>query len=391
MKARRRLRDLAIREIALCREGMHPGARIMLYKKRDGKPVTKTEDGEEPRGFRDHLESSRLMEIDSALDRRLHALLATTTEIMRADVSDREERVLAAVEEYAATMQRDVPELFAGRLAKWLNEWAGESQPSDDDVCAIVKSELGLAGLLPDEPSGGKVMQEFLKSLSERGRAALALVLGDRDPAEFFKGASEDVGKLVVGLLEKAAEWGPRIDTLEAELEKAKTPAVDPTSLESILKSVEDPVVKALIESQAATNKELGGMVADLQKAALRKGIDDFAKSLDALPDHKKIGDLLEKAHYGNFADQLKEIFTAANVAAQAGKILKELGVETTVGDAAPTADPGAAHAMLVAKAAEIRKALGAGNISDEKAYEMACEQNGDLYQVASQSPAVQH
>lgn len=380
------LSNLQIGEIAFCRSGMHPSAKIVLYKRRDGS-VKKEED--EPRSFEEHYQSSRLMEIDGAIDRRLHALLATTTEIMRADVDDREDRILAAVAEYATTMQRDVPELFAGRLAKWIKQWAGESRPSEDDVCAIVKSELYGAGLLPDKPKSGGGAMEFLKSLSERGRAALGFVLGNRDPAEFFKGTTEDVGKLVVGLLEKASEWAGRIDSLEADLEKAKKPPPDPTSLESILKSIEDPGVRAYVETQGAAVRNLGGKVTTLEKAARRKDLAEIAKSCECIPNENgALIDALEKADTAGILETIKTVLESANAQARLGKAFEELGIETVIGEGA-VGTPEEAHEALVAKATEIRKSEP--SLTAEAAYTKACERHGDLYLATRNVPPGVH
>ena len=386
-KAKRSLHDLNVREIAFCPDGMNPAARMLLYKARDRKPIELEKEEDDPRSFADHYESSRTMEIDEALDRRLYALLHTTTEIMRADVSDRESLILAAVEAYAETMKREVPELFSGRLAKWVNALTVDGRSSDDVVHAIVKSELERAGLLPDEPSGGEVMK-FLKSLSERGKAALSFVLGDRDPADFFKDTTDSVGELVAGLLEKAAEWADRIDGLETELAKAKEPPADPNSLESILKAIEDPGVRAYIEAQDAAMKKDRSDFADLRKTTRRKELALVVKSVECLPNENDA--LLEALIVADDAGILKTIeavLVAANEQAKLGKAFAEMGVETLIGDGS-VGTPDEAHEALIAKALEIRKALP--TLSAEQAYEKACETNSDLY-LASQKTTAAH
>lgn len=386
-RARRSLHDLRIREVALCREGMNPGARMCLYKARDRTRLRKQTE-EPPRSFEDHYQASRLMEIDEAIDRRLYALLNTTTEIIRSDVENREERILEAVDAYAETMQRDVPELFAGRLAKWLHEWAGESRPSREDVCAIVKSELGQAGLLPDEPSGGGIM-EFLKSLSERGRAALAYVLGKSKPEEFFKDTSEEVGKLVVSLVEKAAEWGTKLEGLEADLAKARDTQPEPGSLEAILKCVSDEGVASFMKTQAAAIKKLGGDFADLQKANRRRELDTIAKSCEHLPNEKgSLTDALEKADEAGVLDPIVTALRAANEAAKLGKAFEEIGIETIPGQGGVSTPQEASEALL-AKALELQKAKP--ELSEAEAFEKACEQNPTLYEQTRQRAAVAH
>lgn len=385
---KRSLHDLNVREIAFCPDGINPAARMLLYKARDRKPVELGKEDDEPRSFGDHYESSRAMEIDEALDRRLYALLHTTTEIMRADVSDREGLILSAVEAYAETMTREVPELFAGRLAKWVNALTVEGRSSDDVVHAIVKSELELAGLIPDEPSGGVAMK-FLKSLSERGAAALAFVLGDRDPAEFFKDTTDEVGKLVGGLLEKASEWAERIDTLETDLAKAKEPPVDPNSLESILKGISDPGTRAYIEGQAAQNAADREEVAKLRKSHRRGELRVIVKSVPNLPnENDALLDALEKADLAGILPTIEAILVSANAQAKLGKAFEELGIDSIIGEGS-VGTPDEAHSALLAKAVELRKSEP--DLSAEGAYEKACELNSDLYVASQQTTSAPH
>lgn len=383
---RRRLRDPHFCEVALCPQGIHPGARMMLYKA-ERERLGKTEE-KEPGTFGDHLESARAQEIDSALDRRLYALLATTTEIMRADVEDREDRILAAVDAYATTMRSDVPDLFAGRLAKTLvtMKRAADGPLSDSDVHAVVKAELAAVGLIPDAPSGGETM-DFLKALTEKGQRALKYVLGDRDQAEYFKGTPEPVGNLVVGLIEKAAEWSERIDGLTADLKKAReTKPTDPNSLESVLKACEDPGLRTYIETQDAALRKATSDFADFRKEQRTKELTELAKGWECLPNADgKLVAILQKADAAGFLPVLREILAAANEQAKVAKMFEELGIETTPGQG-DAMTPQEADRALVAKATEIRKADP--SISSEKAYEMALERNPDLYAATRRSAA---
>lgn len=386
-QARRRLKDLDIREIALCPRGHNPGARFMLYKAAPD-PDELAKEEREPRTFADHFEAARAMEIDSALDRRLYALMHTTTEIMRAEVDDREARIMDAVGAYAATMERDVPELFAGRLAKELLDRAAEGPPSEDDVHAVVKSQLELAGMLPGEPGGGENM-DFLKALTDRGREALKYVLGDRDPAEVFKGIDESAGKLVVAFINKAVETGDRVVVLETDLEKAQKRPADPNSLESILKAVEDPGVRAYIETQDAAIKKDRQEFAEFRKAAREKELVALVKGFDCLPDPDgKLLEAVRKADEFGILDPIRAALEAGNAGAKLGKALEELGIETVPGQGS-VMSPEEADNALLAKATEIRKASGE-DVSAEKAYELACERNPELYQATRQRRPVQ-
>ena len=381
--AKRRLQNLDIREIALCRRGVHPGARFMLYKKAPD-PLELEKEEDQPRAFGDHFEAARAMEIDGALDRRLYALLHTTTDIMRAEVSNREELVLDAVDAYADTMKRDVPELFAGRLAKELLARATEGPTSDGDFHAVVKSQLAEAGLLPGAPASGGEKMDFLKALTERGQAALKYVLGDRDPAEVFKGIGDEAGGVVVALFNKTAESGDKVVVLTTELEKAQKEPADPNSLESILKAVEDPGVKAYIETQAAAVTKVSGDFATFRKTARKKELVDMAKAWDCLPN---AGDelvvALEKADEAGILEPIQKALDVGQAGAKLGKAMEELGIETLPGETGGKMTREEADRALVAKGAEIRKAAGEGAeaITPEKAYELACERNPDLYQ----------
>lgn len=313
----------------------------------------------------------------------LETLVDAIDEILGEPLEDFEEPILKAFDEYGAAVSRDLPDLFGVDAAEQLNSRAAEGRPSHDDVSAIVATELELAGTVPDKPGGGGAMQ-FLKSLSKRGKAALGYVLGEKDPAEFFKGTSEDVGKLIAGLLEKAAESGERIEKLEVDLEKASKPKADPNSLESILKAVGDPGVRAYIETQAAAVKSLGGKVAELTKSNRRKELEAIVKSCEHLPSEGLV-DVLEKADLAGILEPIEKILRSANEQAKLGKAFEELGVETLVGDAAVT-DPAQAYEALVAKGAEIRKVET--KLTAEQAFEKACELNPDLYEASQRVPS---
>lgn len=384
------LSNLVIREVAFCERGMNPEADMVLYKARQSKGQPGKlgkEDDDEPGTFGDHLDDARAMDIDQALDRRLHALLATTTEIMRADGVDREALVLAAVNAYAAAMNRDVPELFAGRLAKLLASWGADENPADDDVIRkVVENELEVAGLIGDAKKGETM--DWLDKLTKEERAALDYVLGGTDPAEFFKGTTEAAGAFVAGLVKRAVEAtgtdGELAKTL-VELTKARADAGTDEGIEAILKSIEDPAVRSLVEMQRATIAKQGTDLVDLQKATRRAQLATIAKGFDCLPDENDgLVDLLAKADAGGFLDGLQAILTSANAQAKIGKSLGDIGVDTIPGEGS-AGTPQEAEEALMAKAIEIQKTMP--TLTTEQALEKAYEQNQDLY-AATRRPA---
>lgn len=418
---RSRLRDLRIEEVALCRQGMNPEAHIVLYKRHD-EPMTdharpspsrlpvaallELAKGHErievgplrealakqdhaPRTFDEIFEDGRRYEIDAALDTRAHTLIRTTTEAMYNEglsMPERQRLVLAAVQDYADAMERDVPDLFAGRLAKRLTDLGADGPPKPSAVAAVVKAALDEAGL-PADNGGGAPM--FWKSLTERGQRALKYVLGDRDPAQFFKGTTDEVSKLVGGLLEKAGEWAERVDGLEADLTKSREEIAtlrksggSESDLEALLKGVTDPSARRLIETQHAALKSQGGEIRELRKAAQRSKLSAIAKALTCLPnENDALVVILEKADNGGWLDDLEKVLRSANRQAEIGKAMVDLGVDSLPGEGA-LGSPDEADAALVAKAVELRKIDG--SLTAEQAYAKACELHPDLYSVAS-------
>jgi hypothetical protein len=381
------LSNLVIDEVAFCERGMNPRADMVLFKARRvrkrptpaARKLRKEED--EPGSFGDHFEDARAMEIDSALDRRLHALLAATTEIMRADNVDREALVLAAVNDYAAAMNRDVPELFAGRLAKWLANWGLDgSLPEDSEIQKVMKEELELAGLAGDVTKGEKM--DWLKKLSKEERPALDYVLAGTDPAEFFKGTSEKAGTFIVGLVKRAVQAtttdGELVKTL-AELTKARAESGTDEGFDAIVKSIQDPAVRQLVEMQRTTIGKQHETVSALQKSTRRAELREIVKGFDCLPNESdSLLVMLEKADKAGILADLQKVLTSANKQAEVGKQLKELGLDSIPGEGS-AGTPQEADEALMAKAVEIRKLQP--TLSNEQAYAKACDDNPDLYE----------
>lgn len=316
----------------------------------------------------------------------LEDLVAKISDAVAAEDADLGAVVLDAFDEFAA-LDAEIPLGLGAEVAKQVETWASEGRVPDDEVRRIVKSELDAAGLLEPPREGGTM--EILKSLSERVKKALTYVLGGADPAEFFKGTPDGPMKLIVGLVEKAADWGDKLGGLEVELAKAKKDGPAPATFEAIVKSVTDPTARAFLEQEHAANLKLGKDIATLQKATRRKELVAVAKSLDCLPnENDALVEILVKADDGGFLDKLEPILISANRQAAVGKAYEDIGVETDVGTGGAST-PKEAFDALVAKSLEIRKSRT--DITAEKAFELACEQNPDLYRATRGQGSAAH
>lgn len=385
------LRDLVIDEVAFCQRGMNPESDMLLYKARrdSGRGKLRKDEHDEPGTFSDHFEDGRAMEIDAALDERLYALLRTTTEIMRAPDVDREALVLEAVNAYAAAMNQDVPELFAGRLAKMLQAFGGSDALQDDpEVWGVVKRELEVAGLTDDDTKGETM--DWLTKLTKEERAALDFALAGTDPTEFFKGTSEEAGVFVAKLVTravKATQVEGELVTTGVELVKLRAETGTDEGIDAIVKSIVDPGVRSLVEIQRRTIRKQGDDMAAFQKASRRREIRDIAKCLDCIPNEgDALTDALEKADAAGILEPIQKALTTANAQAKVGKAFSEMGVDTITGEGA-TGTPVEAEEALMAKAIEIQKAEP--TLTTEQAQVMAYEQNPTLY-AQTRTPARQ-
>ncbi len=432
------LKDLVIDEIAICFEGMNPGADILLVKARHRKkpknPCEKAvrraaarrrsrkarllserldeahqqlhEDGEiafrkivelaevfakdehvEPQTFDEIFEDRRLHDIDEALDRRTFALAATTFGIITSDIEDKEQRILEAVEAFAVTMREDVPRLFAGEIVKTFSKSDGPA--SFEDVHADVLDWLELAEW--SAPSSGGNMQ-FLKTLTDAGKRALGLIIGDRQPEDVWKSTSDQDGELIAGLLNAAGEGGELLATAAKDLEAVRVerdeakgeliklrPADDPASLEEILKGM-TPAQQAYFkarEVQAKTDRQANQK---LHKAAELAEQETFTKSVGHLPS-EGLADLLVKAKQAGILDELQKVLRAAQATIETiGKgLFDEFGSDLDA-DGTGTSDAAMAEAQIVAKATELRKGT---SMTFEQAYAKVLEIEPELYQPA--------
>ncbi len=390
------LSDLVIDEVAFCERGMNPRADMVLWKARKktskgaSKPgikrVQKDDDTGRPLTFGDALEDARAMDIDEAIDARLYALLHTTTWIMRADDVDRPAMILQAVSDYAATMDRDVPDLFTGRLAKWYEAIDIEAETMEA-ILKGLKTELEAAGLL-GELKKGETM-DWLKTLSKEERNALDFALGGTDPAEFFKGMTEEAGAFVVALTKRAVAATTSeasLATALEELTKARASANTDEGFEAIVKSIDDPAVQSLVTMQRSRLATQGGEISELKKAEKRREYGDIVKSLPALPNENgALVTILEKADTAGILDELKKVLAGANAQAEIGKAYEEIGGDTLTGEGA-AGTPAEADEALMAKGVELKKTYP--ELTSEQLYLKAAEMNPHLYAVASQSGA---
>lgn len=355
--------------------------RAKKREEREKKKFRKEEGDFEPGTFAEYLEEERVAEIGLAIERRLRALISTTSDILHAGDVDREALILEAVNDYAAAMNRDVPELFAGRLAKAITSWEAEDEPPEDRAIADwVIRELEAAGLAGDVKKGEKM--DWLKNITKEERAALDYVLAGTDPAEFFKGTSEEAGAFVAKLVARAVEATTAdtgLATANAELTKLRAESGTDEGLEALLKSITDPNARSLIEMQRKKIAKQDETMAALTKASRRAELTAIVKSLDCLPNEKDaLLVALEKADGAGILETLEAVLKSANAQAKVGKQLQEIGGDTITGEGGIAADPVAADEALMAKAIELKKAFP--TLTDEQRYAKACDENPTLY-----------
>lgn len=172
------------------------------------------------------------------------------------------------------------------------------------------------------------------------------------------------------------------IAALEEEVKKAKAEPVAPVAgqtEEEILKSVKDPAVKALLETQIAKAKaaeEVAKQLKDEQDAkeaiAKAKEVPNIGAEENQLAEVYKKLQKVDKT----LCDDVFGIFKAASALVNEGGVLKEIGKSagTNTDPAGNTEDAWA----QIEKAAE--KIAKESNISQASAIAKACKENPELY-----------
>lgn len=210
-----------------------------------------------------------------------------------------------------------------------------------------MKPEEILKGLKPEHQT---VMAEFIKSKDDAIDAA-------KQEAAVAKEAKEKA--------EEAAEVAKSIPAPEA------TP-------EEILKSVKDPAVKALLETQIAKAKVAEEEVRKSREAALSSEAIAKAKEVPNLgAEEAALADVYKKLKTldSGVADEVFGIFKAASALVNEGGVFTEVGKSADANEIA--GDENSAWNKIETKATEIAKARG---ISQATAIAKAIDENPELY-----------
>ncbi len=341
---------------------------------------------EEPRTLDEVVEGRMVHAVDEALDARSSAFMSTTFGILMSDSDEKEELLLAAVTDFAALMQQDIPELLAGRLAKefadeMLDTLSGDSAPTYSDVCKRAGMMLSLEG---------KRGNREMRTLTEKGKAALAkLSKSDREAlaaltdeqteslsklAEKVE-AGRDSGQLLKASVEKLAT----VEAENARLKKAITGAGDDPDIHPLLKGKTDeqreliePLIKHYDGLLSKSQTERDGLVLamkDQAKVTKRAEFTTLAKSYSSLGTPvEELVDQFEKADAAGHLDALKKTLGAANKTAAKGiaQIGSDVDLETQgFGKSDERAE---ANAVVEKRAAEL-VTLSKGALSKEQAW----------------------
>ena len=385
---RERLSDLVIKEVSLVQEGDNPPARIKLWKRREtwrervSALVAKIRSGagadvekklfDEIRAARNH------DQVFSALYNRLDDLTDSIRSILFWEGEDvegtPEERIRRTLDQFTASVDADLPEIFAGRIVKAL---AGATADPGRDA---IRKQLAEALEFEDPAAagkGGKTMD--LTKLSAEDRATVEKALA---------GAAR-VADLEAQIA-KAKAGGDRVAELEAEIRKLKGES-DPDPLAAlpaeIRKSVE-PILKATNAALEATRSELEKSrthSAELEKKVTelrtQTAKDAFAKTvgdtLEGLAESREaLIDQLWAVPEGAARDGMLKTLQSAATAARNGALFEEIGL-TGTGDNAS-----GSMAKIHAAALEIRKARP--SLTIEQARVEAMRENPALYREAT-------
>ena len=203
-------------------------------------------------------------------------------------------------------------------------------------------------------------LEEILKSLKPEHSAVVQKALDDAkkkaDDAEAAKKAAEE------------------------EIEKSKKPAPG-TSEEEILKSVKDPAVKALLETQIAKAKAAETVAKQLKEE--QETVEAIAKAKEVPnigAEEATIADVYKKLKTADaeLCDNVFGIFKAASALIAEGGALSEVGKSAgEATDTAGTTSEDAAWDKIEKKAEEIAKSQG---IKQSAAISEVIKQHPDLY-----------
>ena len=329
----------------------------------------------------DDVRAERMTEqITEALMSRVGDLATSVREIMFDEgmsEHDPQEDLARTLKQFADTMDGELAGIFAGQIAKLLDQGDDEGAPSDDEIEEILED-------LFTQPTGtapGATRKETAMDLSKLSKT-------DRERVEAALEKAGTVEKLLAGdetATARVAELETGAKTLDKEIARLKRavageaePPEDPLDgldpevrkrIEPQLKAANERAVKAETDNKALT-KRLDKIEADSERTAFEKGIGD----LNGLPQKRDdLVDLLwtmqdEKAR----STMQKNLEAAAAAARRGNSIFGAIGSDLG-GDG-----DGSAYAKIEAAATEIRKSNPM--LTEAQSRAQAMNDNPELY-----------
>ncbi len=381
--AKRRLRNLTVKEVSLVTAGDNPPAKTILFKslhRDEDKPsgrrrrrrkggefvdtvlaLVASELGEEPdeafakRLFDEVREDSRRFEVENVLMNRIQDLSTSVIEALFPfddDAGDPQALVKASLEQFASAMDEELAEIFAGRIVKGL-----DLEGDAPDQAAIEKLILASIDREPQAKAGTtqEVEGMDLSKLTKKDREAVEKAIED--------------AKGVTGLQEQIVEL-KKVTTKKAD----DKPADPLEALPEEVRKIVDPLVKAATERADAAGKvnvALLKRLETIEASAARNTFDKSVGDLTGLPEKRdEIVERLYKMTNVEDRDAMLKVLEASAEMARRGALGNELGSGYT--------DGGSAYAKIESFAKELQKADP--KLTIELAKVKAMEQNPQLY-----------
>lgn len=303
-------------------------------------------------------------QITDALMSRVGDLAESVREIMfdgGMSEHDPEEDVAETLKQFCSAMDDELAGIFAGQIAKRLDQGDDEGAPSDNEIEEILKDlftqPTGTApGATRKEGDSGMDLTKLSKKDRAEVEAALTKAGTVEDLTTQLATASAEVAKL------KKDGEGEEEDPLKSLPEDVRK-VVDP-----LLKSAQDQASKATTEN-ADLRKRLDKIEADNARETFSKGIGD----LTGLP--QKRDDLVELLWTMTDAEArgtMQKNLEAAAAAARRGNVFGSIGSDLG-GDG-----DGSAYAKIEAAAVDIRKSNP--KLTEAQARAQAMNDNPELY-----------
>ncbi len=396
-KAKRRLREMTVKEISLVPAGDNPPARTVLFKAvhrddedeeddKNGKgksghrrrrrqhPTRKRQGGtlvdivtalvadsfgsQPDEAFRKRLfdevrEDSRRFDIEMALGDRIGALQQSIMESLFHGDSEGDPQALIkqSIEQFSSAIDSELADLFAGRIAKAL-----EGLDEEPDSAAFEALLFECIDPSPQAVSAGTTQEVESMDLSKLNKADREAVEKAMEAAKGVAGLQDEIATLKKAAKPDEAPKNP-LDDVPEDIRKIVSPLIT------------SAVEKA--EAAAAENATLKTRLEKIEASAARGVFEKGVGDLTGLPEARDvIVDRLYSMSDAEARGALQKTLEAAAEAARRGAIGFEMGSALSNG--------GSAYAKIVEIAKEIQKADP--QVSDAIARTQAMERNPLLY-----------